>query len=345
MLDIQAFLREAAALPGPSGFERPVADYVAKAFAPYCDEVRINALGSVVAHKKGSGPKVMLAAHMDEIALMVTRIEQDGCLRMGQVGGVDPRILPGMRLTVHGKKPLFGVIGAKPPHLLSEADREHNYKREDLYVDVGLPYEQVTELVQIGDIITFDAPVTALRNGRVATKTADDRACVAMMLRAAELLSRMQHEADVYFVATVQEEVGGYGALTSAFDIYPDIGVAIDVCHAGTPGTPADLPKLDAVVSEIGPFVQPVLEKRLADTAAAHGIALVKEISTARTYTDLDDISIARGGVPCVLVSLPLRYMHTSVEVLDTHTLTEGARLLAHFLSELDGDWGDGLWI
>ena len=233
------FLREVTAIPGVTGCENQAAAYIAEAFRPLADEVTVTPLNCVIAHKKGPGPKVLICAHLDEIGMMVSRIEKDGCLRMQSVGGVDPRVLPGMRVRVYGKNGLLpGVVGATPPHLLKEADRKSNYTFETLYVDLGMPYERVIEEVRVGDIVCFEARYVELKNGRVATKTADDRACVAIMYRAMQLLQDMKHEADLYFVATCQEEIGSYGALMSGYAVAPDFGVAFDVCHADTPGAP-----------------------------------------------------------------------------------------------------------
>ena len=137
------FLQEITRIRGLSGDEGLVSEYVSAQFAPFADEVRTDSLYSVIAHKKGKGPKVAFFAHIDEIGLMVVRIEDDGCLRLGNVGGVDPRILPGQRVTVCGREALPGVIGAKAPHLLSDEERKKNYRREDLYVDLGFPAEKV----------------------------------------------------------------------------------------------------------------------------------------------------------------------------------------------------------
>ena len=207
-MQTEDFLREVTAVRGLSGDEGPVAAFVADAFRPLCDEVRIDAMNNVIARSRGSGPRVVFCAHMDEIGLMVVKVEEDGSLRLGSVGGVDPRILPGQRVTVFGARPLPGVIGAKAPHLLSEEERRKNYRREDLYADVGFPPAKVRELVQVGDQVQLEHRFTRLQNGRVAVKTCDDRACVAMMLEAARLLTGMKHEADLYFLAACQEEVG-----------------------------------------------------------------------------------------------------------------------------------------
>lgn len=340
------FLREVTALPGLTGNEGVVAAYIADAFRPLCDDVRVDAMNNVIAHIKGDGPKVMLCAHLDEIGLMVLAIEKDGSLRMDSVGGVDPRILPGMRVTVYGKETLVGVIGAKPPHLLTSEDRKKNYKREDLFVDVGLPPERVRELVRVGDCIALECAFTKLLNNRFATKTADDRACVAIMLRAAELLQGMKTKADLYFVASSQEEIGSYGAMTAGFGIYPDFGIALDVCHAKTPGAPQDATQdLTSCVADKGPYIHPVLRRKVDDVAKEINVEVQTAISARYTGTDADELGEVRGGVPMVLLELPLKYMHTSVELFDMRALTECARLLAHYCAAIDDTWRDELWI
>ena len=345
-MDVQKILTEASAKVGPSGQEMEVAEYFAGQFRPFVDEVTVDAMFNVIAHKKGTGPRVALFAHMDEIGLMVIAIEEDGSLRLGNVGGVDPRILPASRVWVHGKERLFGTIGAMPPHLMKPEDRKKNYERKDLYMDVGLPVEKVRELVRVGDIVTFNVPATPLLNGQFAAKTMDDRACVAMLVETAERLRKLQCDADVYFVGSTQEEVGSRGAETAAFAIAPDLAIAIDVDHATIPGSrPNTTVELDSLCASMGPFLQPKLLKRLMDCAAAHHVKLQTTVAERNTYTDGDEVSLARDGIPMVLLSLPLKYMHTTVETLDIQALQEGSRLLSHFLSELDAGWEDDLWI
>lgn len=345
-MDIKAYLAEISAIPGPSGNEKRVAERIRDRFLPFADEVTIDPMYNVIAHKKGTGPKVMLAAHMDEIALMAVAIEDDGCIRMGNVGGVDPRILPGMQVMVHGTETLFGTIGAKPPHLLTPEDRKKNYDREDLYVDVGFPAQKVREMVRIGDIITFFTPLTELKNNRVACKTMDDRACVGILLEAAERLMSFKTQADIYFVATTQEEVGCRGARSAAFDIAPDLAVALDVCHATLPDSKPDTTaEIDSLCASVGPYIQPKLLKRLLDCAKAHNVKVQTEVDPSATSTDADEMQVSRSGVPTVLLSLPLKYMHTSVELIDVGALKEGGRLIAHFLAELKPGWEEDLWI
>ena len=345
-MDVQKVLSDAAAAIGPSGQEMLVAEYFAEQFRPWVDEVTVDKMFNVIAHKKGNGPKVMICAHQDEISLMVTKIEDDGAIRMGTVGGVDPRILPASRVWVHGKEKLFGTIGALPPHLMSAEDRTNNYALKDLYVDVGMKAEKVRELVKVGDLITFNVPSTSLLNGQFAAKTMDDRSCVVMMLCAAEYLKKLVCDADVYFVATCQEEVGCQGATTAAFSIDPDMAIALDGDFAKQPGCSPDATMpMDAVVISVGPYLQPKLVKRMQDCAKEHSVKLNVMVAPRATWTDADAVGMARAGVPTVLLSLPMKYMHTTVETINTQTLKEGGRLLAHYVSELDAGWEEDLWI
>ena len=339
------FLRQVTVLPGLSGNEGEVAQFIAEAFRPFCDEVKIDQLNSVIGHIQGNGPKVMLCAHLDEIGLMVSDIEKDGSLRMRNVGGVDPRILPGMRVTVYGREKLMGVIGAKAPHLLTSEERKKNYAREDLYVDLGMSTQRVHELVHIGDCIALEGGFTPLLNNRYASKTVDDRACVAILLRTMEALQRVDTRADLYFVASCQEEVGSIGAMTTAYGIYPDFAVALDVNHAKTPGSP-DLESFDmgSPLATMGPYIHPMLRSKLAEIAKEHNITLQSAVAPRYTSTDADDIGLARDGVPSVLLELPIKYMHTSVETFDMHTLTECARLLTAYCAAIDDSWRDELW-
>lgn len=343
---IEEFLREATAVPGLSGNEKEIADFTAAAFKEYCDEVSVTPLYSVVGRMKGSGPKIMFVAHLDEIGLMVTKIEKDGSLRIGSVGGVDPRILPGMRLQVLGKEALLGVVGAKAPHLSTEKEKKAAVSLDKLYVDLGLPYEKVLSLVHVGDLIRLEYRYTELLNNRVSVKACDDRACVAVLYRAMQLLKNRLHDADLYFVASSQEEVSSNGALTAGYQLNPDLAIVLDVCHADTPGAPKeDTLRPDSPSASMGPFVNPQLRARIKETALQENISLQESVSARRTYTDLDDLSLARAGIPCALLELPLKYMHTAVETLDLNAMNETARLLAAFAANAQAGWEELTWI
>ena len=359
-MDLYEYLKEMAEQHGPSGHEYEVAAWFKSKFEPLCDNVTIDRLYNVIACKKATiptkdgspAPKVLIAAHQDEIALMVADILEDGTLRMGNVGSVDPRILPASTVTVHardaegGYQKLLGIVGALPPHLQGATDATRNYQREELFVDLGLPADVVAKTVHIGDLITLNGPATKLLNERCAAKTMDDRACVGVLLEAAERLQRMNHICDVYFVATSQEEVGSRGAVVAAYTIDPDMAIALDVSHATLPSSRPDTTvPLDAPAVTVGPYLQYKLVNRMRETAAAHGVKLNAETASRRTFTDADNLQIARCGVPTVLIDVPLKYMHTSVEVLDMNVIRESGRLLAHFLSEIDEGWDSELWI
>lgn len=359
-MDMYEYLKQQAVAHGPSGHEYETAAWFKTLFEPLCDSVTLDPLFNVIALKKATlptkdgspAPRVMLAAHQDEIALMVADILPDGTLRLDQVGGVDPRILPASTVTVHarqsenGYEKLLGIVGAMPPHLLSAEARKNNYKREELFVDLGFDYDEVVKRVHIGDLVTLNGPATQLLNERCAAKSMDDRACIASLLDAAERLQRMNHVCDVYFVCTTQEETGFQGCYAATYTVDPDLAIALDVTHATIPASrPDSTVPLDKPSLSHGPYLQYKLVERLKNTAKAHGIELYTSKSSRNTYTDCDAMQISRAGVPCALIDVPLKYMHTSVEVVDMNVIRESGRLLAHFLSELDEGWDKDLWI
>ena len=321
-MDVKKLLADVTALPGVSGHEAQVSAYFAEQFRPLVDEVTVDAMYSVIAHKKGNGPKIMLCAHLDEIALMVTHIEDDGSLRLGNVGGVDPRILPASRVWVHGREKLFGTIGALPPHLMSAADRANNYTLDNLHVDIGMSAERAKELVRIGDLVTFDGPARELLNGQFASKTLDDRSCVAILLRAAEMLQKLVCDADVYFVCSSQEEVGCRGAKGAAFQQEPDIGIVLEGTTCNDLG---DVPET-AHVCEAG---QGVTVSFMDGASIANRALFRKALDVAKQENiphqvkhsvsggnDGGAIQRAREGVPVVVLSVPCRYIHSPSSVV-----------------------------
>jgi endoglucanase len=273
---VKEFLKKASMAHGPSGFEFMDAAKVAEdAMVGLVDEIRRDNVGSVIGFKKGDGasprPKIMLAGHMDEIGLMVTKIDEKGFLKFTRIGGVDPRILPGHEVIVYGKRPLTGLIGVKPPHLTPPEEVNKAQKMEDLAIDLGMAVEEVRKLVTVGDIITFKRQVTELMGDALSGKSMDDRAGVAVILVAMDEMRNYRCQADVYGVATVQEETGFGGGIATTYGIAPDIGIAIDVCHAETPGVPewrtAGLGKgpVLAMGGNIHPKVYAALDKAAKD--------------------------------------------------------------------------------
>ncbi len=335
-------LKELTELPGPSGQEVTVREAVRRHLEPLVQEIRVDALGNLIAYKPGQAsgvgdaPSVMLAAHMDEIALMVTQVEK-GFIRFTRVGGVDRGVLPSQEVLVHGREPLPGLIASRPPHVLPPEERRKPIPWEKLFVDVGLPQEELAEQVQVGDFITFRQETVRLTEGKATGKALDNRASVTALITALERLQRTSHVWDVYAVVTVQEEVGLRGAITSTFQVNPDLGIALDTTFADQPGTSSSetvaWDKGPAIA--LGPNIHPRVHQRLVETAQAQEIPHVVEVLPGNTGTDAWAMQVTRAGIPTGLVSIPIRNMHTPVETVVLKDVERTARLLAAFIQEL----------
>jgi len=328
---------------GVSGYEESIASVVRERFMTLADEVRYDTFGNVYALKKGKGKKsskLMLAAHMDEIGLIVKKIDSRGFLSFTSIGGVDQRTLLSQEVLVHGRQTIPGIIGALPPHLLQNTDSDRAVKMEEMVIDVGLPLAKVNEVIQVGDTVTLRRETVALLNNVMAGKSLDDRAGVVVMMVCLEELSHLQHTHDVIAVATTQEEVGERGALTSAYTLNPDLAVAIDVTHGSTPDTKGqvtiELGKGPAVA--LGPNIHPAIYRHFSETAQEQRLPFQIEPTPGNSGTDAWAIQVSQAGVPTGLISIPLRYMHTSVETLDMQDVLNSGKLLAHFIASLPDD-------
>lgn len=343
-MEIKEFLRNLSNSNSVSGHEKNISNFIADTFREYSDDIEYDKLGSIIAKKNGiknkSNLKIMIAAHMDEIGLMVKDFDEVGTIRFTSVGGIDPRTLVAQEVIVHGKEDLFGVIGTKPPHLLDSYDSDKAFEMDDLYIDIGYKEKKVKELVSIGDIITINREFVELESDTVTGKSLDDKAGVATMLQCAKELNKLNHEANVYFVSTVQEEVGTRGAITSTYKINPDIGIAIDVGFGKTP----ELDKADSIEMKKGPAItlggniHPTLREKIVEVAQEYNIPYQFEVEVGPTGTDGRSIQISRAGVPCLVISLPLRYMHTSVETINMNDIKNTGNLIARFISEITSD-------
>lgn len=332
-----------------SGYEQDLIS-ILQENCPWADEIRTDKLGNVIMLKKGHGseprPKVMLAGHMDEIGLILTKIEKDGFLRFTTIGGFDQRVLLAQEVVVHGRKTLTGVIGAKPPHVQAPGEQNKAVKMVDLFIDMGFDnQEQASEHVRIGDLITLKRDVLDLQGSYMAGKSFDDRAGIASIFECFKILAQTNHEADVYGVATVQEEVGLRGAITSTYGIVPDIGIAIDVGFGDSPGlAESDTIKLSKGPGiAIGPHVHPKVHKQMVETAKEWNIDFSLDPSPYPGGTDTYAIQVARAGVATILLSIPLRYMHTPIETLDYEDVKKTGRLMAMFIAGLNNEFVEGL--
>lgn len=346
---MKELLRQMVESTGVSGYECQVGELVSQAFAAVCDEVRTDVLGNVIALRKGEGagrrPRIMLAGHMDEIGLMITRIDDRGFLSFTQVGGVDQRTLVSQEVVVHGQQDLPGLIGLKPPHLMQPEDRDKAIPMRDLIIDLGLPVETVRSLVRVGDMVTIDRQMLELGKETLAGKAMDDRAAVAVIYHCLQELTKLRHQADVYAVATVQEEVGLRGATVSTYGIAPDIGIALDVCHGSMPGVPEQdtAPMGKGPTIGFGANIHPKVHQRLIDVAKEYSLPYTLEVYAAATGTDLWAMQVTGAGVPTGLLSIPCRYMHTSVETVNLTDLKTAGRLLAQFIASIDAAFVEGL--
>ncbi|MBL7065105.1 MAG: M42 family metallopeptidase [Anaerolineae bacterium] len=343
-MEVIPLLKQLSEADGLSGYERPVRELLCQTWQPFVDEMCEGNLGSLIALKRGTGaeprPKLMLAAHMDEIGLMVTGVEK-GFLRITRVGGTDSRVLLGLEVVVHGQRDLPGLVATRPPHVLPKGERKKAVPWEKIFVDVGLPAEEVERLVAVGDIISIRREMVELKNRHVAGKAMDDRACVAAVTLALEQLAGVRHTWDVFAVATAQEETGLKGAITAAYGVAPDLAVALDVTFGKQPGVPEvdALPLGEGPAIGIGPNFHPGLATCLKEVAEAHEIPYQIEPIPGRSGTDAWAIQVTREGVPTALVSIPVRYMHQPVETLAVQDIERAGRLLAAFIAGLDMDF------
>lgn len=335
-------LKRICETPGVPSREEAIRRLVIDEMRPLVDEIRTDAMGSVIGYKKGcGGPKVMLAAHMDEIGFLVKHIDDRGFIRLQPVGGFDARVLVAQRVYVHGYKGdrLLGAVqpGAKPTHLLTDDERGKALKLDDLFVDVGMTGDEVKSKVEIGDPVTL-ARTTEIVGGNVVSKSLDDRVSVYVMLEALRELTA--HQCEIYAVATVQEEVGLRGATAAAYHLQPDIGIAIDVTLATDyPGSPeqdrvTSLGKGAAIkIMDSSLLCHPKLVRHFRDVADNHSIPYQMEI-LPRGGTDAGGIQRSRGGVPSFTLSIPCRYVHTVNETASIADIEASVHLLTNWLEE-----------
>ena len=350
----EAFLQELVQTPSVTGTEVAVASIVRERLGGICDEVETNVMGSVHARLFGtehgaegdqSVPRVMIAAHMDEIGLMVHYISDEGFLSVSPVGGVDAALLPGSRLDVHTEKgPLRAVVGKAPIHLLSAHSRKKVLPFDKLFVDLGLPAKDVHKLVSVGDTITVSAAFERLGGNVAVSRAFDDKIGVFVACRVAEELAKLKTvKADFICCATVQEEIGLRGGITSAYSEDPDVAIALDVTHA------TDYPGIEQAkhgkielgkgpVIARGPNINPVVFERLVAAAKKEKIPYQIEAEPRVTGTDAGEMQVQRGGRASGVVSLPLRYMHTPSEVVSLDDVEACITLLVRFVRDLDAD-------
>ncbi|MFQ5943853.1 MAG: M42 family peptidase [Anaerolineales bacterium] len=346
MSDTLSLLKELIELPGLSGYEGPVQERMRGEWKPLSDEVRVSRIGSLYATKLGSGQKprhsVMLASHMDAIGLMVSELVE-GFIRVVPIGGIDARVLPGQPVVVHGKRELSGIIVQPSTLGLPEELHGKPIPLEYLLVDVGL--SNVANVVRPGDLISFAQTPIELGDDLLSGHSLDNRASLVAITECLRELGRREHKWDSLAVATVQEEETLLGAYTAGYELKPAIAIAIDVTWARGPGLPEHktFPLGKGPTNGWGPNIHPGIHAALEKVAKSVEIPLVREVLPAHSGTDAFALQIAGEGIPTGLISIPLKYMHTPVEVVSLKDVRRTGRLLAEFISSLSSEFMDEL--
>ncbi|NLI93985.1 MAG: M42 family metallopeptidase [Peptococcaceae bacterium] len=324
---------------GVSGYEHPLFPALQGIFTSLASETRRDFIGNFYAVKKGLDGKsgIMLAAHMDEIGLILTHIDDRGFFHFSAVGGIDDRTLLYQEVIVHGQEDIRGIICSVPSRVHQEVQSKKSIDMTQLVIDVGYPRETVMNLVKPGDIISLIRKPFSILNDKIVAKALDDRAGIAVLAICLNELGRLSHRHNVYAVATVQEEVGLRGAITSSDGLQPDLAVAIDVTHAQTLDTKnqvsIQLGKGPAIT--VGPNIHPRIFTDLTRCAKESRIPYQIQPIAGETGTDARVIQLTGYGIPTGLISIPLRYMHTSVETASLQDIVDSGKLLADFIAGL----------
>lgn len=329
----------------PSGYEGPAAEVwrEAASFA----ELSFDGIGSSIARVGEASPLLAVVGHIDEIGLIITHIDEKGFLWFAPVGGWDPQILVGQRVEIRGKDgPVPGVAGRKPIHLLEPDQRKKVVELKGMHIDIGVTdREEAEALVRVGDPVVIATEPQPMAGDRLVSKAMDNRLGAYVAL---ESLRRCAEgdgpEGSFAAIASVQEEIGLFGARTAAFEVRPDIAIAVDVTHA------TDAPGIDEKEEGSHPFgsgpvigrgstLSPKVFELLVETAEAEGIDYTITASGRGTSTDADVLQISRSGIPTGVVSIPLRYMHSPVEMVDLRDVEATIELIAAFGRRLSSDW------
>lgn len=339
------FLEQAAKTVTPSGNEKEVLDLWSNEMSDYVSDTYHTSLGNSVAVKNGTctdKKKIMLAAHADEIGLIITYIDNDGFLYFDEIGGIDANLLPGRVVSIKGLNNIVnGVIGIRPIHFQERDSNKVNLSSGDLWIDIHVKDKDgALNFVQIGCVATL-ASEFLVSGTRYIGKAMDNRCSMAVLLSVAKYLQNVDVKNDIYFVATVQEEIRARGAQTVAFSVNPDTCIVIDVTHATdypsmSPIKDGDIKLGNGTVIALGPNMDNSISRKLISVASEKKIKYQLEAFAKPTGTDASTIQIARNGIPVGLVSIPCRYMHSPVEIVDEEDLKMTTELLVEFILALN---------
>lgn len=338
-MNTEELVKQLCDMNAPTGNENLSAEKLKSFFEPLCDKAYVDPFFNVIGYKKGSSSdpkKVIITAHYDQIGMIVSGFEKGGFLRISYLGDIDTKALLASEVVIHGREDVFGVIGAKPPHLLKESERKKNVKITGLFIDTGYSDDVLKKKVSIGDPVSMVSPVVTLKNGCVTGKSLDNRTGVAALVLILKLLQNVKHPNDVYVIATVQEETDLFGAATSSYSLDPDLAVVIDVCHGDMPeGDSSEcFPLNKGVPVAIGPAFHRKYTNALFEVAKKERIPTQRRIEPDDPGTEAWAVQVSRLGIPTVEVSIPLRYMHTAAELISLKDVEAAATLVARYAAE-----------
>ncbi len=333
---------------GLSGFEGSIRDVIRAELAPSVDEIKVDAMGNMIATKRGNKPSLMIAAHMDEIGFMCKYVDENGFIRFVRIGGWFDQAIHSQRVILHTPNgEIYGVIGAKPPHLMKDDEKKKILKAEEMFIDIGAKNREEAESfgVKPGIPITPDREFKPMAGGLVTGKALDNRAGVCVMIQAMKRICELDIDVTVYGVGTVQEEVGLKGAKTSAFALDPDVAIATDVT---IPGDHPGVEKKDSAL-EVGKgtvitiadsagrgiITHPTVLEWLEETAQEKNIPHQLDVGDGGT-TDGTAIHLTKSGIPTGVVSIPVRYIHSPVETLNMQDLRASVDLITEATTRID---------
>lgn len=335
-MDLEKTIMSLADSSGVSGDEKAAAELALSYLKNYTDDCFIKN-NNVIGHLgvKGGKPHVLIDAHIDRIGLVVTYITEDGFLKVSGCGGIDRRLLFAQQVTVLGKKPISGIICSMPPHL--EKDESSVPEMEDICIDIGMSKSQAEQVISLGDKIVFSTQCQKMQGDKITGAALDDRSGVGAILRALEIVKNDNLNCEVTVLFSAQEEVGERGAKIAAFEIDPDIAIAVDVSFALTADDKEEKCGKMGKGCMIGfsPVLDRELSEKMKELAEKNNLPCQTEVMAGETGTNADRFSVNNSGAKAVTLSIPLKYMHTPVEVISLSDVENTAQLIAAYLREV----------
>lgn len=318
-----------------AGNEEKIANLIKKEMQNFSKEIIIDKNKNVICHLNNTNAKkhILIEAHIDQISMVITAVDDNGFLSISSCGGVDCRVLPGSTVLICGKKIITGIVCTTPPHLIEKKDKNFE-KTENLIIDSGISGEKLKNIVSVGDYVYFDAKPEKLLDNKITAPGLDNRAGVAVLIRCAQMLKAEKIDCSLTLLFSVQEETNSLGAKTAIFDLDPTEAIAVDVSFAKQPNNLeercSDL--LNGPMIGIAPSLSRSISNKITKLAEQNNIPYQLEIMSSLTGTTADSLTVSKGGIPCGLLSVPLRYMHSPVEVIDCNDIEFTAKLLCMYI-------------